>query len=59
LDDAFLNSTTAVAVPTGKPAALRFITTFVEEAKESGFVGQSFDRNGLENSVVAPLGMIP
>lgn len=59
LDNAFLNSTTAVAVPKGKPAALRFITAFVEEAKESGFVGQSFERNGLGNSVVAPLGMIP
>ncbi len=59
LDDAFLNSSTAVAVPKGKPAALRFVTAFVEEAKESGFVRQSFDRNGLENSVVAPLGMMP
>jgi polar amino acid transport system substrate-binding protein len=59
LDDAFLNSSTAVAVPKGKPAALRFVTAFVEEAKASGFVRQSFDRNGLENSIVAPLGMIP
>lgn len=59
LDDAFLNSSTAVAVPKGNPAALRFVTSFVEEAKETGFVRQSFDRNGLENSIVAPLGMIP
>jgi len=59
LDDAFLNSTTAVAVPKGKPAALAFVTSFVEEAKASGFVRQSFDRLGLENSIVAPLRMIP
>jgi len=59
LNDAFLNSTTAVAVPKGRPAALRFVTDFVEEAKASGFVRQSFDRMGLANSIVAPLGMIP
>jgi len=59
LDDAFLNSTTAVAVPKERPAALRFVTNFVEEAKASGFVRQSFDRMGLTNSIVAPLGMIP
>ncbi len=59
LDDAFLNSTTAVAVPKGKPAALAFVTSFVEDAKASGFVRQSFDRMGLENSIVAPLGMMP
>jgi polar amino acid transport system substrate-binding protein len=59
VDDAFLNSTTAVAVPKGKPAALAFVTAFVEEAKATGFVRQSFDRMGLQNSIVAPLGMIP
>ncbi len=59
LDDALLNSSTAVAVPKGKPAALRYVSAFIEEAKISGFVRQSFDRNGLENSIVAPLGMIP
>ena len=59
LDDAFLNSTTAVAVPKGKPAALAFVTGFVEEAKASGFVRESFDRVGLENSIVAPMGMMP
>jgi len=59
LDEAFLNSTTAVAVPKGKPAALAFVTGFVEEAKASGFVRESFDRNGLQNSLVAPAGMIP
>src|SRR4029077_255753 len=36
LDDAFLNSSTAVCVPKGKPAALGYVSDFIEEAKASG-----------------------
>lgn len=59
LESAFLNSSTAVAVPKDHPAALAFVTAFIEEAKESGLVRRAFDANGLESSVVAPLGMLP
>jgi polar amino acid transport system substrate-binding protein len=59
LESAFLSSSTAVAVPKGHPAALRYVTAFIEEAKESGFVRRAFDANGLESSVVAPIGMVP
>jgi polar amino acid transport system substrate-binding protein len=38
LDDAFLNSSTAVCVPKGKPAALAYVSGFIEEAKASGLV---------------------
>ena len=57
LPDAFLNSTTSVCVPKGKPAALVYVTDFIEEAKASGLVRQAFDAMGLKSSVVAPAGM--
>lgn len=59
LDGGFLNSTTAVAVPNGRPAALAYVTAFVEEQKANGGVRRSFDAMGLNTSVVAPAGMKP
>ena len=53
----FLNSTTSVAVPKGKPEALAFATQFIEEAKASGLVRQALDELGLKTSQVAPAGM--
>jgi polar amino acid transport system substrate-binding protein len=57
LDDAFLNSTTAVCVPKSKPAALDYVSAFVEEAKASGLVRSALDEMGLKSSIVAPAGM--
>jgi polar amino acid transport system substrate-binding protein len=59
LPDAFLNSTTAVAVPKNKPAALAYVTAFIEEAKAAGLVRKSFDAVGMTTSQVAPAGMKP
>lgn len=59
LDGGFLNSYTAAAVPNGKPDALGYVSTFVEEQKASGAVRKSFDEIGLKNSVVAPSGAKP
>ena len=59
LDGGFLNSTTAIAVPKGKPAALAYVSAFIEEAKVSGMVRRAFDDIGLKNSVVAPAGAKP
>ena len=59
LDDAFLNSSTAVCVPKGKPAALAFVSDFIEEAKASGLVRRALDEMGLKSSHVAPAGMKP
>jgi len=59
LDGGFLNSSTAVAVPKGKPDALAFVSQFIEEAKASGLVRKSFDAMNLKNSQVAPAGMKP
>src|SRR5262245_52044724 len=43
LDGGFLNSSTAVAVPKGRPEALVYVSQFVEEAKSSGLVRKAFD----------------
>jgi polar amino acid transport system substrate-binding protein len=59
LDGGFLNSSTAVAVPKGKPEALGYASRFVEEAKASGLVRSAFDAMNLQNSQVAPAGMKP
>jgi polar amino acid transport system substrate-binding protein len=59
LDGGFLNSSTAVAVPKDKPAALAYVSQFVEEAKADGLVRKAFDDIGLKNSQVAPAGMKP
>jgi polar amino acid transport system substrate-binding protein len=59
LDDAFLNSSTAVCVPKGRPAALAYVSEFIEEAKASGLVRRGLDAMGLTSSQVAPAGMKP
>jgi polar amino acid transport system substrate-binding protein len=59
LDGGFLNSSTAVAVPKGKPEALAYVSHFVEDAKTSGLVRSAFDAMNLQNSQVAPAGMKP
>jgi polar amino acid transport system substrate-binding protein len=59
LDDAFLNSSTAVCVPKGKPAALSYVSKFIEDAKASGLVRKALDEMGLKSSLVAPAGMKP
>jgi polar amino acid transport system substrate-binding protein len=59
LDGGFLNSSTAVAVPKGKPEALAYVSQFIEDAKASGQVRRSFDAMNLQNSQVAPAGMKP
>ena len=59
LDGGFLNSSTAIAVPKGKSAALGYVSQFIEEAKASGLVRKAFDDVNLKNSQVAPAGMKP
>jgi polar amino acid transport system substrate-binding protein len=59
LDGGILNSTTAVAVPKNKPAALAYVSAFIEAEKASGAVRRAFDAMGLTGSQVAPAGMKP
>jgi polar amino acid transport system substrate-binding protein len=59
LEGEFLNASTAVAVPKGKPEALAYVSQFIEQAKAAGLVRKAFDDMGLKNSQVAPAGMKP
>lgn len=59
LDGGFLNATTAVAVPKGRPAALAFVSAYIEDAKATGAVRRALDGVGLTASIVAPPGMKP
>jgi polar amino acid transport system substrate-binding protein len=59
LDGAYLNSYVAVAVPKGRPAALAYVSAFVEEAKASGFVRRTLDSFGMQTSVIPPAGTKP
>ena len=59
IDGGFLNSTTAIAVPNGKPGALAYVSQFIEEAKSGGLVRKAFDDIGLKTSQVAPAGLKP
>jgi polar amino acid transport system substrate-binding protein len=59
LDAGFLNSTTAVAVPKGRTAALEYVSAFIEEAKATGLVRRAFDDVGLTTEQIAPAGMQP
>lgn len=44
----------AIAVPKGHPAALAYVTDFMENAKASGSVRRALDRSGLPDAAVAP-----
>ena len=54
LPGSFLNSFVAVAVPKNRPAALAYVSVFVEDAKAAGSVRRALDNAGLKTSTVAP-----
>ena len=56
LDGHFHAAPTSVAVPKGKPAALAYVSDFVERAKASGVVRRALDGAGLKDAQVAPAG---
>jgi polar amino acid transport system substrate-binding protein len=59
LDGGFMNSTTAVAVLKNRPAALAYVTAFIEESKADGLIRRSLDMMGLKSSQIPPPGMKP
>ncbi|MEI9805278.1 MAG: hypothetical protein WDN48_13645 [Pseudolabrys sp.] len=44
----------AVAVPKGRPAALKIVTGLIEDVKKSGVVRRALDRAGFADAEVAP-----
>lgn len=54
VDGNFQNTGVAIAVPQNRPAALAYVTAFMEDAKKSGLVRQALDSAGLNKIAVAP-----
>jgi polar amino acid transport system substrate-binding protein len=54
LDGGFLQTGIAIAIPKGRPNALAYATSFMEDAKVSGMVRRAFDDAGLNDLTVAP-----
>ncbi|AYG62920.1 transporter substrate-binding domain-containing protein [Rhizobium jaguaris] len=55
LDGGFQQTGIAIAVAKAKPAALAFVTGFMNEAKASGLVRRALDSAGFAHEPVAPL----
>ncbi len=53
LDDRFAAVDLAIALPKGRPAALAYVSEFVEQAKASGEVGRAIDSSGIRGVRVA------
>jgi polar amino acid transport system substrate-binding protein len=56
LDGAFQVTGVAMSVPKNRPAALAYVTRFIEKAKADGTVRRAFDAAGLQDLTVAPAG---
>lgn len=56
LDGYFHATGTAILVPKGRPAALAYVTDFIEAAKADGTVRRAFDAHGMADAEVAPAG---
>lgn len=54
LDGSFIAVPLAIAVPKGHPAALTYVSDFIEDAKSSGRVQKAFEDAGLKGLHVAP-----
>jgi polar amino acid transport system substrate-binding protein len=54
LDGSFARGRQAIAVPKHRPAALRFVCRFMEEAKASSKVQRALDAAGVKDETVAP-----
>ncbi len=54
LDGSFATGRQAIAVPKHRPAALRYVCRFIEEAKASGLVRRALDAAGVKDETVAP-----
>ena len=54
MDGRFMEIRQAIGLPQGRPAALRFLSEFIEEMKASGFVAEALQRSGHSDATVAP-----
>ena len=50
----FLLIEQALALPKNRPAGHKFVSTFIEEMKMSGFIADALARSGQGDAIVAP-----
>jgi polar amino acid transport system substrate-binding protein len=55
LEDRFSAAEMCIVLPKGRPAALDYVGTFVEQAKASGAVARAIENSGLRGVTVAPV----
>jgi polar amino acid transport system substrate-binding protein len=56
IDGRFMEIRQAMGTPRGRDAGARYLQTFVEEMKASGFVAEALKRSGQGDATVAPAG---
>jgi polar amino acid transport system substrate-binding protein len=56
LEGRFMVIRQAMGLPKGRDAGHRYVTSFIEEMKASGFVAAALARHGIEGAAVAPPG---
>jgi len=54
LEGSYYSLPVSVAVPKNRPAALAYVSDFIETAKVTGVVRRAFDNAGFKNAAVAP-----
>jgi len=54
MEDRFMVIEQAMAMPRGRPLAVRYLREFVDEMKASGFVAASLQQSGQKDAAVAP-----
>jgi polar amino acid transport system substrate-binding protein len=59
LDGNFQRTGVAIAVPKNRPAALKYVSEFIERAKASGAVQRALDRAGIMGKAAAPVSRRP
>jgi polar amino acid transport system substrate-binding protein len=55
LEDRFSAAEMCIVLPKGRPAALDYVGSFVEQAKASGAVARAIENSGLRGVTVAPV----
>ncbi len=54
LEDGFHSVKQAAGVPKGRGVGVRYLRTYIEDVKRSGFVGGALERNGVTGLTLAP-----
>ncbi len=54
LDGEFMVIRHAMALPKGRAAGIRYLSTFIDDVKASGFIAAALERHGVHDVNIAP-----